>query len=134
MGLFNFRKSTFKHGVHPPEHKEDTNGLPIRQFPFAPLIILPMAQHIGAPSQIVVREGQEVTRGQLLAKANGFKLILQRTDEPFHFGLMQLYGHVSRDQTPDPILNLHKEAEDNKNDDVEQAAQPPNKQAQHKPK
>ncbi|MCB0558372.1 MAG: electron transport complex subunit RsxC [Lewinellaceae bacterium] len=72
MGLFNFRKSTFKHGVHPPEHKEDTNGLPIRQFPFAPLIILPMSQHIGAPSQIVVREGQEVARGQLLAKAGGY--------------------------------------------------------------
>ena len=72
MGLLNFRKSTFKHGVHPPEHKEETNGLPIRQFPFAPLIILPMAQHIGAPSQIVVREGQEVVRGQLLAKAGGY--------------------------------------------------------------
>lgn len=72
MGILNFRKSTFKHGVHPPEHKEETNGLPIRQFPFAPLIILPMAQHIGAPSQIVVREGQEVIRGQLLAKAGGY--------------------------------------------------------------
>ncbi|MCO6489103.1 MAG: electron transport complex subunit RsxC [Phaeodactylibacter sp.] len=72
MGLLDFRKSTFKHGVHPPEHKEETNGLPIRQFPFAPLIILPMAQHIGAPSQIVVREGQEVVRGQLLAKAGGY--------------------------------------------------------------
>ena len=72
MGLLNIRKSTFKHGVHPPEHKEETNGLPIRQFPFAPLIILPMAQHIGAPSQIVVREGQEVARGQLLAKAGGY--------------------------------------------------------------
>ncbi len=72
MGLLNFRKSTFKHGVHPPEHKEETNGLAIRQFPFPPLIILPMAQHIGAPSQIVVREGQEVVRGQLLAKAGGY--------------------------------------------------------------
>lgn len=65
-------KNTFKHGVHPPENKEETNGLPIRQFPFAPLIILPMQQHIGNPSQIVVREGQEVSRGQLLAKANGY--------------------------------------------------------------
>ena len=72
MGIFNFHKKTFKHGVHPPENKSETNGLPIRQFPFAPLIILPMAQHIGAPSEIVVREGQEVVRGQLLAKANGY--------------------------------------------------------------
>ena len=68
----NFRRNTFKHGVHPPENKDETNGLPIRQFPFAPVIILPMAQHIGAPSEIIVREGQEVTRGQLLAKANGY--------------------------------------------------------------
>ena len=54
------------------EHKSETNGLPIRQFPFAPMIILPMAQHIGAPSQVIVREGQEVSRGQLLAKAGGY--------------------------------------------------------------
>lgn len=72
MGLFNHRKNTFKHGIHPPEHKSETNGLPIRQFPFAPVIILPMVQHIGSPSEILVREGQEVTRGQLLAKATGY--------------------------------------------------------------
>lgn len=72
MGLFSLRKNTFKHGIHPPDHKEATNGLPIRQFAFSPLIILPTAQHIGAPSEIVVREGQEVMRGQLLAKAGGY--------------------------------------------------------------
>jgi electron transport complex protein RnfC len=72
MGLFNFHKNTFKHGVHPPEHKDTTNGLPIRRFPFAPVIILPTVQHIGAPSVITVREGQEVVRGQLLAKAGGY--------------------------------------------------------------
>lgn len=72
MGLFNFHKNTFKHGIHPPEHKSETNGLAIRQFPFAPLIIVPMAQHIGAPAEIIVREGQEVQRGQLLARANGY--------------------------------------------------------------
>jgi len=67
-----FQKNTFKHGIHPPEHKDETNSLPIRQFPFAPAIILPLAQHIGNPSEIIVREGQEVVRGQLLAKANGY--------------------------------------------------------------
>jgi H+/Na+-translocating ferredoxin:NAD+ oxidoreductase subunit C len=72
MGLLNLRKNTFKHGIHPPEHKSETNGLPIRQFPFAPVIILPMVQHIGAPSDIQIREGQEVRRGQLLAKAGGY--------------------------------------------------------------
>jgi electron transport complex protein RnfC len=72
MGLLNLRRNTFKHGVHPPEHKSETNGLPIRQFPFSPLIILPTVQHIGAPSEVIVREGQEVERGQLLAKSVGY--------------------------------------------------------------
>ncbi len=70
--MFGLRKNTFKHGVHPPEHKDETNRKPIRQFPFAPVIILPMAQHLGAPAEICIREGQEVKRGQVLAKAGGY--------------------------------------------------------------
>ncbi len=70
--MLSFHSNTFKHGIHPPENKSDTNGLPIRQFPFASVIILPVVQHIGSPSEIIVREGQEVMRGQLLAKATGY--------------------------------------------------------------
>lgn len=70
--MLSLQKNTFKHGVHPPEHKEETNGLPIRQFSFAPLLIIPLVQNIGSPPKLVVKEGQEVVRGQLLAKADGF--------------------------------------------------------------
>ncbi len=77
MGFLNFHNNNFKHGVHPPEQKSETNGLPIRQFPFSPVIIMPMVQHLGAPSQIIVREGQEVVRGQLLAKAGGYVSVPQ---------------------------------------------------------
>ena len=63
---------TFRHGVHPPEAKEDTSGSPIRQFPFAPLLVVPLVQHAGKPSLAVVREGQEVVRGQQLARPDGF--------------------------------------------------------------
>jgi len=63
---------TFRHGVHPPESKDETNGLPIRQFPFAPLIVIPLVQHMGAPSIPVVSEGQEVSRGERIARADGF--------------------------------------------------------------
>lgn len=72
MSLFTNHKNTFKHGIHPPESKDETKGMPIKQFPFAPVIIMPVDQHIGAPSQIIVHEGQEVHRGQLLAKADGY--------------------------------------------------------------
>ena len=67
-----FGAQTFAHGIHPPESKEDTCGKPIRQFPFAPLLLVPFAQHLGNPALPVVREGQEVTRGQCLAEPDGF--------------------------------------------------------------
>ncbi|WP_420319032.1 electron transport complex subunit RsxC [Ekhidna sp.] len=66
------QRHTFKHGVHPPENKEQTNKLPIRQFAFSPLLIIPVIQNIGNPSKLIVREGQEVVRGQLLAEADGY--------------------------------------------------------------
>ena len=63
---------TFRHGVHPPESKDETSGLAIRQFPFAPLLIVPLVQHMGKPSLCEVREGQEVIRGQRVARPDGF--------------------------------------------------------------
>ncbi|PIE88966.1 MAG: electron transport complex subunit RsxC [Acidobacteria bacterium] len=63
---------TFSHGVHPPEYKDTTKGIPIRRFPFAPIMLVPLSQHIGAPARAVVREGQEVSRGQIIARAGGF--------------------------------------------------------------
>jgi electron transport complex protein RnfC len=72
IGLNIFNKGSFRHGIHPDENKSDTSGLPIRQFPFASEIIIPMSMNIGGPSEIIVREGQEVSRGQILAKASGY--------------------------------------------------------------
>ena len=68
---------SFSHGVHPPEAKADTRDAPIRQFPFAPVLVVPLAQHIGAPAVPVVRQGQEVERGELLARADGFVSVPQ---------------------------------------------------------
>ncbi len=63
---------TFRHGIHPPEAKDETSGLAIRRFPFAPLLVIPLVQHVGKPSQPVVREGQDVARGECIARADGF--------------------------------------------------------------
>ena len=63
---------TFRHGVHPPEAKDDTKDSPIRQFPFAPVLAIPLLQHTGKPAVPIVREGQEVVRGQRIARPDGF--------------------------------------------------------------
>jgi electron transport complex protein RnfC len=65
-------KDSFRHGVHPPEHKDETCHLAIRRFPFAPVLIVPLSQHLGKPAIPVVREGEEVSRGQTIAKPDGF--------------------------------------------------------------
>lgn len=63
---------TFVHGIHPPENKDETNKNAIRQFPFAPVMIVPLSQHTGKPAKPIVTEGQEVTRGQKIADPDGF--------------------------------------------------------------
>src|SRR6185436_15698431 len=74
MALFGFLNGN-KHlsrGVHVPELKELTCRLPIRRLPFAPMLIVPLSQHAGSPAVAIVKEGQEVVRGEPIAKANGF--------------------------------------------------------------
>ncbi len=66
------RHKTFSHGVHPREAKEATARAPIRRFPFAPFLFLLLSQHTGKPSRPIVREGEDVVRGQPIAEADGF--------------------------------------------------------------
>lgn len=72
ISLLRSPRQGFAHGIHPPQFKDATRGLPIRQFAFAPLLVIPLSQHSGKPAKAVVREGQEVLRGQLLAEPDGF--------------------------------------------------------------
>lgn len=65
-------RPSFRHGVHPAEHKEATAHLAIERMPFVPRYVLPLGQHVGAPSRPVVRVGQQVERGELVAEAGGF--------------------------------------------------------------
>ncbi len=63
---------TFNHGVHPEEFKELSNTCKIQRMPFIEEYTLPLGQHIGALSECLVKKGQEVKRGELIAKASGF--------------------------------------------------------------
>lgn len=67
-----FGRRSFSHGIHPPRQKEATRGAAIEQFAFAPLLVVPLRQHAGAPAIAVVREDQEVARGQLIGRPDGW--------------------------------------------------------------
>ncbi|UCG51370.1 MAG: hypothetical protein JSW58_14455, partial [Candidatus Latescibacterota bacterium] len=66
------RKKTFRHGVHPEEHKDLTEGKLLERLPIPDEVILPLSQHLGAPSEPIVSVGEKVYRGQLIAHANGY--------------------------------------------------------------
>ena len=63
---------SFKHGVHPPENKDITSGKASKRFPFPKEVILPLSQHIGTPAKALVKVGDHVERGDVIAEAAGF--------------------------------------------------------------
>jgi electron transport complex protein RnfC len=65
MRLFSFRG-----GIHPDERK-GTSGSAIREIPLPPLLYIPLQQHIGAPAQPIVKVGQHVLKGELIAEPDG---------------------------------------------------------------
>ncbi len=63
---------TFRHGVHPIEHKEATEHLALERMPFVKMYVLPLSQHLGAPCKPVVSVGDTVKRAQVVAEPGGF--------------------------------------------------------------
>ncbi len=72
MGLLFSLRRSFAHGVHPEHHKEQTGDLPIQRVPFVSRYVMPLGQHIGAPAKPVVKVGERVQRGQLIAEPGAF--------------------------------------------------------------
>ncbi len=58
-------------GVHPEENKLSANA-PIEVLPLPSQAIIPLGQNLGAPSKAIVKKGDKVKVGQLLAEASGF--------------------------------------------------------------
>jgi electron transport complex protein RnfC len=58
-------------GVHPPENKL-TAAIPIKYLPLPESVIIPVSQHIGSPSIPVVKKGDYVKTGQVIATGKGF--------------------------------------------------------------
>ncbi|QIA07764.1 electron transport complex subunit RsxC [Draconibacterium halophilum] len=63
---------TFKiGGVHPPENKLSKDKK-IEVLPLPKTVFIPVAQHIGAPSTPLVKRGDEVKAGQVIAQSSSF--------------------------------------------------------------
>ncbi len=64
-------KTFSKGGIHPPENKLSA-GNPTDILPLPEVVIIPLSQHIGAPSASRVKVGDKVKVGQVIADSTGF--------------------------------------------------------------
>ena len=60
-------------GVRVP-HRKNTASMQTAVMPCPEKVVLPMKQHIGAPCDPIIADGEHVTRGQLIGKCPDGKL------------------------------------------------------------
>lgn len=63
---------TFKGGIHSHDFKELSKKASIEILPLPEKVVIPLSQHIGTPAKPVVKTGDEVKTGQLIAEQAGF--------------------------------------------------------------
>ena len=66
------KHKTFRGGVHPKGCKELSLGSPVEEFLPSGDLVFPVNQHIGKPAKPIVKKGDTVLAGQLIAEADGF--------------------------------------------------------------
>jgi electron transport complex protein RnfC len=59
-------------GVHPAYNKGRASSRKIEEMPLPGRLVVFFAQNLGAPSQPVVKKGDEVKKGQVIAESGGF--------------------------------------------------------------
>lgn len=66
------RAHSFKHGVHPHDHKSLSASSSIEDMPLPGEVYIPLQQHIGRPCSPLVEKKDAVKSGQLIGKPEGF--------------------------------------------------------------
>ncbi|WPP47583.1 electron transport complex subunit RsxC [Pseudomonas sp. AN-1] len=64
-----FNPARIRGGVHPAAHKDRSSALTIGSLPLPPRLYLPLRQHAGAEALPLVRVGERVLKGQLIASS-----------------------------------------------------------------
>src|SRR6056297_123340 len=63
---------TFKQGIHPEYHKEITKEKTLADAGRPREVVIPLQQHIGAPSEPIVKKGDHVKKGQKIGDTDSF--------------------------------------------------------------
>lgn len=79
--------------MHPHDHKDLSKSSPITEAPLPEKVVIPLSQHIGAPSNPLMKVGDEVLTGQVIAEAGGFVSIPQHASISGKVTKIDLFPH-----------------------------------------
>lgn len=111
-----FGLKSFSGGVHPHDNKSLTNKKAIETLPIPPSVVIPVQQHIGAPSKPIVEKGDIVRVGDPVTESAGFVSV------PVHASISGTVKAV--EQRPSPMgpkvlsIIINGDGEDNWNPDI----------------
>jgi electron transport complex protein RnfC len=94
-----FQLRSFRHGVHPHDHKEQTEHLATEHLPFVDRYVLPLGQG-GRAGKPVVARGQQVRRGQQIAAPDGFVSVALHSPVDGRVVDVGLHRHPNGEQVP----------------------------------
>jgi electron transport complex protein RnfC len=86
----------FGGGVHPPENKSQSNSRPIRPAGLPEKLTLPLQQHIGEPAHCIVKPGQTVLKGEVIAQVGDGMGV------PVHAPTSGIVKRISLEPVPHP--------------------------------
>jgi electron transport complex protein RnfC len=89
---------SFRGGVHPDDRKRYTAAKPIETAPLPDKVVIPTRQHIGAPCAPVVKVGDLVKKGQVIAEAQAF------VSSPVHASLSGKVAEIA--DYPHPVFGF----------------------------
>ena len=92
MGVL-MKFKTFPGGVHPHDFKHYSKSAPIEKMPLPARVVIPLSQHIGSPSAPIVKVGDEVLAGQIIAEASGFVSIPQHATISGKVSKIEAFAH-----------------------------------------
>ncbi len=90
------RLHSFHGGLHLPPHKDLSTGRSITHLLMPKRLILPLSQHIGTSAVPLVKVGERVLKGQMIAAADGY------ISAPLHAGSSGTVAEIRNHPVPHP--------------------------------
>ncbi len=107
----------FKGGIHPPYSKEATRHNELKKAPLPKMVRLPLQQHIGAPANPVVKLGEHVKTGQLIAEPGGYISAAVHSSVSGRVTSIRAFPHPLGSRMP--AIEIESDGQDTLSDDIQ---------------